>query len=75
MAFYAPGAPSERKNLFYNLTGCSGPVYANSGCACKTLPFETVEETIAPTICRNSDGQETFNSDLQHSLRSAGTLH
>jgi hypothetical protein len=45
---------SERKNLFYSLPGCSGPVHGNSGRACKTLPFETVEETIAPTICRNS---------------------
>jgi hypothetical protein len=65
---------SERENLFYNLPGCSGPVHANSGKACKTLAIEIVEETISLTICRNSDGQETFNSDLQRALRSAETL-
>jgi len=39
-------APSEPENLFYNLPGCSGPVHGFSGMACKTLPFEIVEETI-----------------------------
>jgi hypothetical protein len=47
-------ALSERENLFYNLPGCSGPVHGFSGVACKTFPFEIVEKTISPTICRNS---------------------
>jgi hypothetical protein len=45
-------ALSEGENLFYNLPGCSGPVHGFSGIACKTLPFEIVEKTISPTICR-----------------------